>query len=87
MESVLPTSADGSQQWALDPSDIIMQASEYTLQPSLDSLSTPSEPLEAMLASPGNFNWVSPPFITLKLLNDSLSAVYSSNIHLLMAYV
>ncbi|KFY42608.1 hypothetical protein V495_04426 [Pseudogymnoascus sp. VKM F-4514 (FW-929)] len=57
MGPVLPVSAYGGQQWALDPSDTIMQTSEYTLQPSLDSLSTPSEPLEAILASPGNFDW------------------------------
>lgn len=87
MGSALPTSAYGSQQWTLDPSDTIMQTSEYTLQPGLDSLSTPSEPLEAMLASPGNFDWVSPPFVILKLLNELLSAAYSSNVHLLMTYV
>jgi hypothetical protein len=44
MGSVLPTSANGSQQWTFDPSDTIMQTSEYTPQPSLDSLSAPSEP-------------------------------------------
>jgi hypothetical protein len=87
MGPALPVPAYGGQQWTLDPSDTIMQTSEYTLQPSLDSLSTPSEPLEAMLASPGNFDWVSPPFIILKLLNELHSAAYSSNVHLLMTYV
>ncbi|KFZ03051.1 hypothetical protein V502_11280 [Pseudogymnoascus sp. VKM F-4520 (FW-2644)] len=57
MGPVLPTSADGSQLWNLNPSDTMMQASEYGLQPSLGSLSTPSEPLQTILDSPGNFDF------------------------------
>ncbi|OBT80291.1 hypothetical protein VF21_00680 [Pseudogymnoascus sp. 05NY08] len=57
MGLVLPTSADGSQLWNLDPSDTMMQASEYGLQPSLGYLSAPSESLQTILDSPGNFDW------------------------------
>ncbi|OBT85724.1 hypothetical protein VE02_05228 [Pseudogymnoascus sp. 03VT05] len=56
MGHVLPTSADGSQLWNLDSSDM-MQASEYGLQPNLGSLSAPSESLQTILDSPGNFDW------------------------------
>lgn len=66
MGPVLPTSADGSQLWNLDSSDIMMQASEYGLQPNLGSLSAPSESLQTILDSPGNFDWVSR---TLQLSN------------------
>jgi hypothetical protein len=62
MGPVLPTSADGSQLWNLDSSDTMMQASEYSeygLQPNLGSLSAPSESLQTILDSPGNFDWVS----------------------------
>ncbi|KFY71175.1 hypothetical protein V499_08621 [Pseudogymnoascus sp. VKM F-103] len=57
MGSVLPTATDGNQPWNFDPSNNMMQASEYGLQSNLGSLSTPSEPLQTILDSPGNFDW------------------------------
>ncbi|KFY94310.1 hypothetical protein V498_03923 [Pseudogymnoascus sp. VKM F-4517 (FW-2822)] len=55
--SALPNSANASHLWNLDPSGTMMQTSEYGPQPNLGSLSTPSEPLQTILDSPGNFDW------------------------------
>lgn len=61
--------------------------SEYVPQPDLGSLSTPSEPLQTILDSPGNLDWVSRAFTILTLQNGTPAAQYSSAVHKLMIFV